>query len=92
MAVTKQVSSFQMSLTTANSIADLGGVKKLILQCATGDVYIDIDQPTAITTSFRIFSTNVQPVIIELFDGVMQKLHARAVSGAATLYVMAIEG
>lgn len=92
MAVTKQVSVFQMALTATNSIAALGGVKKLILQCATGDVYIDIDQPTAPTTSFRLFATNVQPVTIELEDGVMNNLHARGVSGAATLYVIAIEG
>lgn len=90
--VLKQVTSFQMSLTGADSVAFLGGVKKLILQAATNDCYIDIDQPTAPTTSFRVFASNTSPTVIEMDMGLMTNLHARSVTGSATLYVMSIVG
>lgn len=89
-----QVQTVQVAATTTSGVIPvfLGGVKKLVLQNATNDVYISIDQPVAPTTAFRLFAANTAPTVIELDEGLMSNLYVAAVTGTAVLYLIIIAG
>lgn len=89
--VLKQVRCFQMTLTTTDQAAFLGGVKKIMLR-SSADCYIDIDQPVAPTQSYKLLAANTADTTIELEMGLITQLHAASVTGGATLYVIAIAG
>jgi hypothetical protein len=90
----KQVTCRQVNATTTSGVIPifLGGVKKVIIQNATNDVYLDIDQPVAPTTAFRLFAANTAPTIIELEMGLMTNLYIQAVTGTAVVYIISIVG
>lgn len=92
--VQKQIQCLQVAATTTSGSTPvfLGGVKRVIVQSATNDVYMDIDQPVAPTTSFRLFSANNMPTVIETDMGLMTNLYFQAVTGSATVYLIIIAG
>jgi len=92
--VLKQIVCRQVAATTTSGVIPifLGGVKKVVLQNMTNDVYVDFDQPVAPTTSFRLFASNTAPTVVELEMGLMTNLYIQAVTGTATVYIIVICG
>jgi hypothetical protein len=93
MAQLKQVQCVQVGFTTTSGSVPvtLGGVKQVILH-TSADCYIDFDQPVASTQSYKLLAANTSDTVIVLMDGVIQKMYVQGVSGAGTLYIIAIEG
>lgn len=92
--VQKQVQCLQVAVTTTSGAipVQLNGIKRVIMQNVTNDVYMDIDQPVAPTTSFRLFAANNMPTTVETDQGLMNKLYFQAVTGSATVYLILIAG
>lgn len=92
--VTKQVVCRQISATTSSGQTPifLGGVKKVIIRTLSQDIYVDVDQPVAITTSYRIASANTADTTIDLEMGLMTNLYVQAVTGTTTVYLIVIAG
>ncbi len=92
--VTKQIVCRQVAATTSSGQTPifLGGVKKVILQNITNDCYVDFDQPVAPTTSFRLLTSAVNPLVVELEMGLISNLYIQSVTGSATVYLIVIAG
>jgi hypothetical protein len=92
--VQKQVQCLQFAATTSSGATPifLGGIKKVMLRTLSQDVYVDVDQPIATTTSYRISSNNTADTIIELEMGLMSNLYLQAVTGTTTVYLILICG
>lgn len=91
---TRQISCVQVAATTSSGQTPifLGGVKKIILQNITNDCYVDFDQPVAPTTSFRLLTSAVNPLVVELDLGLVKNLYIQSVTGSATVYIIYITG
>jgi len=66
----------------------LGGVQRITIR-TSADCYVDFDQPSAPTTSFKLLAASTADTTIEISGASVQKLHTRGVSGSGTLYIIA---
>jgi hypothetical protein len=93
MAALRQIQCVQVAFTSTSGAipVTLNGVKRVILQ-TSADCYIDFDQPVAATQSYKLLAANTSDLVIELNDGVIQKMYVQGASGNGTLYIIVIEG
>lgn len=90
----KQVTCVQVGFdntTTGGAIANLNGVKKVLLQSSV-NCFVDFDQPVSTTQSFLLMGTNTSPAEVSGEMGLIDKIYVRGQSGSGTLYIIAIAG
>lgn len=88
----KQIQCIQLTFdntTTGGKVANLNGVGTVILS-ASADCYVDFDQPIATSQSFKLLSSNTNPLLVDMKTGLVDKIYCQGVNGSGTLYIISI--